>query len=116
MATENSIRGIKDNSRRRYPGKGGRTHNPVNFEDKCKEAAERQAAWDALTPAAKLKVLDARLGEGVGAAKQRAALTALIRVETPAKVAVQPAEETSTVLKVKAKDRKRVARDESLDK
>lgn len=72
----------KDNSRRRYPGTGGRRHNPVNIEVRREEAVERQAAWSALSPREKLAALDRRLGEGVGARKQRALLTTSLRIQT----------------------------------
>lgn len=70
--------GNKDNSKRRYPGVGGRRHNPVGAEDKKREALERAQTWAALSPAKQLAALDARLGKGVGAQKQRARLQALI--------------------------------------
>lgn len=40
-------------------------------EKRQKAAKERQEAWDALSPTEKVKVLDDRLGVGVGAHKQR---------------------------------------------
>lgn len=65
----------KDNSKRRFDGGGPR---PDNNEIKANEATERQAAWSKLTPAQQLEALDRRLGKGVGAAKQRVRLQALI--------------------------------------
>ena len=41
------------------------------------EAKVRQADWDKLTPAKKLKILDQRLGKGEGAKRERARLAAL---------------------------------------
>lgn len=41
------------------------------LEMRKKDAEERQAAWNSLSPKQKLIALDRRLGAGVGAAKQR---------------------------------------------
>ena len=46
---------------------------------KREEAQERQAAYSKLTPQQKIAALDARLGKGVGAVKQRARLQELIK-------------------------------------
>lgn len=45
------------------------------YEERVKEGAERNALWAALTPAAKLASLDARLGKGIGAKRQREKLS-----------------------------------------
>jgi len=42
------------------------------------EALERQAVWSKMTPQQKLNDLNRRLGEGVGAIKQRAKLKYII--------------------------------------
>ena len=42
------------------------------------EALERQKVWDNMTPQQKLNDLNRRLGEGVGATKQRAKLKYVI--------------------------------------
>ena len=47
--------------------------------DRQAEAKERQEAYNKLTPKQKLDKLDKKLGEGVGAKKQRAKLNALIK-------------------------------------
>lgn len=44
------------------------------LEQKLKEGAERNAHWQSLTAAEQLADLDARLGKGVGATRQRAIL------------------------------------------
>ncbi len=47
---------------------------PINYQRAEQEAsiiADRLAAWRALSPAEQLRELDARLGPGVGAVKQR---------------------------------------------
>ncbi len=41
------------------------------YEDKVKEGQERNAAWQALTPAQQIAELNRRLGPGVGARRQR---------------------------------------------
>lgn len=53
--------------------KGSRFH-----ENRRKEAQARQEQYDGLTPVEKIAALDARLGKGMGAAKERARLTALL--------------------------------------
>lgn len=54
----------------------------VLLKDKKRvEAAERQAEWSKLTTAQKIQALDDRLGKGVGAAKGRAKLAALLAKE-----------------------------------
>lgn len=50
-------------------------------EERKKSAAERQQARQSLTPRQQLAILDERLGKGVGAAKERARLQALIDKE-----------------------------------
>jgi hypothetical protein len=57
---------------RKYPGIGGRRHNPVGGAEKRAEAIARNEAWAQLSPKEQLAVLDSRLGAGVGAARQRA--------------------------------------------
>jgi hypothetical protein len=47
-------------------------------EDRCKEAAERQAKRDARSPQEQLAVLDVKLGKGIGATRERAKLLAQI--------------------------------------
>jgi|SRR5581483_8562757 len=115
---ESTKSGKKDNSKRRYPGVGGRRHNPANIELRRKEAKERQGVWSALSPKAQLAALDSRLGKGVGAKAQRARLQDLI--DNPSKptrkareaskdatpVQVTEAPETVTGGRLKAKDRR----------
>lgn len=76
MASIGGVRGQRDNSRRRYPGVGGRSNNPVRYAEKVKEGAERQAYWSSLSPREQLSALDRRLGEGAGAKRQRERLMA----------------------------------------
>ena len=105
--------GQKDNSRRLYPGKGGRRHNPVRFDAKRKDALERNAAWAALGPLKQLEALDRRLGVGAGAAKQRARLASILERATasrPAPVAPEPA---ASAPGSKAKDRRTLERAKS---
>ncbi len=69
-------------------------HKPPRHEYKKilrKEAEERKAAWDAYTPEQQLRMLDERLGEGVGAKKQRAKLLAKIEeAEKSKKLSADP--------------------------
>jgi hypothetical protein len=64
-------KGQKKNERKFPGGKGLR---PDCYEMRVRDAAERQAAYDKLTIQQKLDALDARLGAGVGAVRQRARL------------------------------------------
>jgi hypothetical protein len=103
--------GKKDNSKRRYPGVGGRRHNPVNAKIKADEAKERSEAWTKLGPKGQLAALDARLGKGVGAQAQRARLQNLIdNPPRPAKKAKEEAKPeapaTGETVAFKAKDRR----------
>lgn len=63
----------KQNNDRKFSGPGPR---PDNTPHKRTEAAERQAAYDALSSKEKIALLDNRLGKGVGAEKQRARIAA----------------------------------------
>jgi hypothetical protein len=71
----------KDNSKRRF--NGGHVTQFSNPDSRKTEADERQKAWAGLTPIQQLKELDRRLGEGKGAARQRA------RIMKPKKVVVE---------------------------
>jgi hypothetical protein len=66
----------KENNDRCNPGIKGR--RPDNKKHKREEAAERQAAYDGLTAAQKLAKLDRKLGEGVGAKRERAKLQSAV--------------------------------------
>lgn len=59
----------KTNSDRRFTGGGPR---PDNAKSKKEEGEEREKEWRKLSPKEQLKELDRRLGEGIGAVKQRA--------------------------------------------
>ena len=49
----------------------------ITWHDECTSIGRRlDAAWQALTTAAKIASLDARLGVGIGAVRQRAKLGA----------------------------------------
>jgi hypothetical protein len=56
---------------RRGFGRGGPGYN-LDPNARRKVAEESNASWAALPPADQLRLLDARLGVGVGAQKQRA--------------------------------------------
>lgn len=117
--------GNKDNSRRKYPGAGGRRHNPVGVKVRRESALERQKYWSGLSLVQQLKALDQRLGAGKGATKQRARLQRLIEgskrsTGTTPTVGLAPGElnvvaaETGT--KIKAKDRRAQERQERRNK
>ena len=59
------------NRKRMYPGTRNRLR-PDNCDFRRKEAKGRLEAFSALTIDQKIKVLDGRLGAGVGAVRQRA--------------------------------------------
>jgi hypothetical protein len=61
------------------------------MDAKRASAQERQARWDSLSVAQKIADLDRRLGDGVGASKQRAKL--LVRAESEADKASKKAKE-----------------------
>ena len=52
--------------------------NKINQSSRQKNAIERQAKWNKLTPKEQLADLDKRLGKDIGAKKQRARLAKLI--------------------------------------
>jgi hypothetical protein len=51
----------------------------ANLEKRRAEAKARQALTDKLTPQARLKALDAKLGVGIGALKERTKLAEIIK-------------------------------------
>ena len=53
-----------------------RSRKDGRFDVKVQEGAERNAVWQALSSAQKIASLDARLGRGVGASRQRKILEA----------------------------------------
>jgi hypothetical protein len=63
----------KQNRHRKYTGRGPRADRN---ELHRLEAADRDAAWRALTPQQQVDDLDRRLGKDEGARRQRARLTA----------------------------------------
>jgi len=75
------------------------------YHDRVDRAIERQAAWAALSPEEQLKAIDKRLGEGLGAKKQRAKLAKKLEVK-PAPVA----ETKKPVAKKKVATKKKVAK------
>lgn len=62
-----------------------------HYAVKVSEGQERNDAWREMTPAAQLRSLDARLGVGIGAKRQRAKLVAVLMVPKapPAEVPVK---------------------------
>lgn len=67
--------GKKTKTSRRFTGGGRR---PDNRKFRQEEAATRQAAYDALSTADKVALLDRRLGVSLGARKQRERLAKLM--------------------------------------
>lgn len=61
---------------RRY---GSMFYSPGRREKRHEEAIRRNLDWESRTADEKLRVLDSRLGEGIGAKKQRARLLAQIK-------------------------------------
>jgi hypothetical protein len=69
------MKGKKFNGNRKFKGGGPRPdHNDLNR----REAAERKAERDKLSPKEQLEVLDFRCGKGVGAVRERERLLRLI--------------------------------------
>lgn len=68
--------GNRKTNSRRYPRIKGR--RPDNAKFRREEAKERQAAYDKLSVQTKIQKLDAKLGVGVGAVKQRARLQKML--------------------------------------
>lgn len=58
----------------RTPPRPAIIHGYVTREERRADSVERTAAWQKLSPAEQMAALDRRLGVGVGAVKQRAAL------------------------------------------
>lgn len=63
--------------------KNGNPGNHASATDRRTEAQARNEAWASLSLKEQLSALDARLGKGVGAAKQRARILAML--EAPKK-------------------------------
>ena len=78
-------------------------------KEELREAAKAAAEkWQALSPAEQLKELDARLGEGKGAGRQRARITQKLAEAKSAKEATKKAAEAKKAAKVaKAKKAKK---------
>jgi hypothetical protein len=55
-----------------------KAHNATIKAARVADAQERSEAWQALSHADQIRVLDSRLGDGVGAKKQRAKIAAAI--------------------------------------
>jgi len=85
-------------SRRRINRSRGRK------EQLRKEAAERLESWQAKSPVEQLKALDERLGEGVGATKQRTRLQE--KIAEAAKAASNEAKVKKAKAKTKNKSKK----------
>lgn len=66
---------------RRAKNERCKLRNAKRKAERLAVVAERQVAWDSLTPTQKLVELDKRLGKGVGAKKQRAKLATVKPVE-----------------------------------
>ncbi len=96
------LKGKKDSSRRKYPGMGGRRHNPVGIAAKREEARQRQALSDKRTPLEQIARLDTRQCE---AKRERARLAAKLKA-APTDPAPAPAADKQAKPKTKAKDRR----------
>jgi hypothetical protein len=80
---------------------------PRRLETARAEANERNAARASRSSAEQIKVLDARLGVGIGAVRERARLAKPVAVSKPAKVEV---EAVTTQTEVRPRDRKGASR------
>lgn len=63
-------------ARRKY---GSLFYSPERREKRHEDALRRNRDWKSRTPEEKIRILDNRLGEGLGAKKQRAKLLAQIK-------------------------------------
>jgi hypothetical protein len=109
---------------RRYPN--CKSPRPDKYKFRQEEAAERLAAWRALSTSDKIALLDRRLGAGIGATKQRSALQEQLQKElaavTPSKpqlpvtpktavpnldAVIADMNSTNKTQKVRAKDRRK---------
>ena len=90
---------------RKFPG--AKSPAPHNFKFRCEEAAERQAAYSALSVVERIALLDRKLGQGVGAKKQRTKLE-LQQAQKNLQKSLRIPEEFigHDVSKVKAKERR----------
>lgn len=84
--------GKKDNSRRKYQGGGRR---PDKRAARKLQEEVRLEVWNEKTPLQKLQALDLRLGDGVGAKRQRAKLLALTQAQIAEKTETLLQEDTS---------------------
>lgn len=61
-------------------GNGKVDRSRLRKEQLRKDSAERLAAWQKLSPKKQLAAINERMGDGVGATKQRARLNAIIKL------------------------------------
>ena len=77
MAKDGMVKGSTGDRKRKYPGTK-LSLRPDNYSFRLQEANERAEAFGKLSIAEKIAKLDARLGEGKGAVKQRARYAKMI--------------------------------------
>jgi hypothetical protein len=85
---------LKLNNRKVYPDANHQPRHLANL--RRQEAKERQEAYNVLSILQKLNLLDARLGLGLGAKKQRARLTVLLEKQKAVSVPQVPLVSVST--------------------
>lgn len=102
----------KENNNRKFPGERASRFRPDNAKFRREEAAKRQADYDKLSIKEKLAKLDAKLGPGQGAERQRAKLMAQLEKASQPKPVETPQQQTSETepqpdkKHMKAKDRR----------
>jgi hypothetical protein len=95
----------KTNNDRKYPD--GTSPRPDLTYLKKEDAKERQTYYDGLTLDQKIEKLDAKLGKGVGARKQRAQFAALLNTDAPTETIISDIIEEDGTTKLKAKERRK---------
>jgi hypothetical protein len=96
----------KLNNNRKYPD--GTSPRPDLSKVRREEAKERQENYSKLTVEQKLAAIDAKLGMGIGAKKQRARLIAMLEKPEPKELELPEIVEDAGKKRIKAKDRRKM--------
>lgn len=108
MAKDDMIRS-SGNRKRKYPGTKNNLR-PDNSDFRKKEAAERKEVFDKMTLEQKLELLDARLGKGKGAARQRARYLKMIETNLSKREAEKTVENAKAAAKKDKQEKSKPAK------